>query len=64
MLKNYEEDLLNQYKQISNALNYCQNRWALADTEEEAQQWEKDINSLEIEYKEVSYKLNHLYDEL
>lgn len=64
MFTRYEESLLNEYKQISSALNYCYNKLQLADTEQEEEQLQKDIDVLELLYKDVSYRLDHLYDEL
>ena len=64
MFTRYEESLLNEYKQISQALNYCYNKLQLAETEQEEEQLQKDIQVLELLYKDISYKLDTLYEEL
>lgn len=64
MFTRYEESLLNEYKQISGALNYCYNKLQLAETEQEEEQLQKDIQVLELLYKDISYRLDTLYEEL
>lgn len=64
MFTRYEESLLNEYKQISQALNYCYNKLQLAETQEEEEQLQRDIDVLELLYKDISYRLDTLYEEL
>ena len=64
MFTRYEESLLNEYKQISSALNYCYNKLQLAETEEEEEQLQNHIDVLALIYKDVSYRLDTLYEEL
>ena len=58
----YEEQLLNEYKVLSKALNKKYNKLMLADTEEEEQSLLKDIKHLEQQYKRVSHELDTLYE--
>lgn len=58
----YEEQLLNEYKVLSKALNKKYNKLMLADTEEEEQSLLIDIKHLEQQYKRVSHELDTLYE--
>lgn len=64
MFTNLKESLLKEYKDISKALNYTYNQLMLAETEEQEQQLQRDIDVLELLYKDVSHRLDTLYDEL
>lgn len=59
---NHEEQLLNEYKVLSKALNKKYNKLMLADTEEEEQSLLIDIKHLEQQYKRVSHELDTLYE--
>ena len=58
----HEEQLLNEYKVLSKALNYKYNKLMLADTEQEEQSLLIDIKHLEQQYKRVSHELDTLYE--
>ena len=58
----YEEQLLNEYKVISRALNEKYNRLMLCHTEQEEQSLLLDIKHLEQQYKRVSHELDTLYE--
>lgn len=64
MFTNLKESLLKEYKDISKALNYTYNRLQLAVTQEEEEQLQRDIDVLELLYKDVSNRLDTLYEEL
>ena len=58
----HEEQLLNEYRVLSKALNKKYNKLMLADTEEEEQSLLLDIKHLEQQYKRVSHELDTLYE--